>query len=387
MRRLLLLGACAACGSDSNDIVGPFSGQVRRYHVDSITVPRDNAQALAVAADLDGDEAAENQFGNVTGVLTGTTDLASVSDSNDMIKSGAIASLVDIQADGDEDKTVGVTYYGADGWKAVAFGGALAGGHFLSNRTADTSHPGMATIHIPVFTNADPLVLPLEAAELELTQDATGYAGVIRGVIREDVARDTAFAGLIQMFQDEPDRHLVFSRGIDTNHDGVVSRDEVDASVINILVKADVDMFDGDRLAPHPGSENNDSISLAYAFHISEAVPTGAPADQCRDRARDGDETGVDCGGSCQKCWDDQPCLVPADCQSNGCIPGGSLEGGTGFVCVAATCSDGVRDAFESDKDCGGPCAGCTAGKVCGGDTDCASNNCDNSVSNVGHCQ
>lgn len=385
MKWLLLIGACAACGTDSTDVVGPFTGDVHHYHLDSLQVPRDSTSALAVAADLDGDGAVENQFGNVTGVLTSTTDLST--DSDDMIKGGAIASLVDIQTNSADDPTTGVTFYGASGEPAVAFGGALTGGHFLSNRTATTQHPGMATVHLPVFTNADPIVLPLEAAELELTQDATGYAGVLRGVCREDKARDAAFAGLIQMFQDEPQRHLVFSRGVDTNHDGVVSRDEVDMSVINLLVTADVDMFDGTKLAPHPNSQANDSISVAFSFHIADAAPTGAPTDHCRDRVKDADETDIDCGGSCQKCWDAKRCSVAADCQSNSCIMRVVQLDTQAMACADATCSDGVRDAFESDVDCGGPCAPCAKGAVCANKVDCASMSCDNGVASLGHCQ
>jgi hypothetical protein len=384
---LLLVVACGACGSDSNDVVGPFTGQTRRFYVDRIDVPRDNTQALAVAADLDGDDAVENQFGNVTGVLAGINDLSL--DGADMIASRYLSSYVDIQADDPmNDGSVGVTYVVQDGEQGhVPFGGTLVGGMFTSNRTRETKAPGKAIVDLPVYTNADPLRLTLEAAELELTPDADGYTGIMRGGFREEHAREVAFNGLIQMFQNEPERHLVFSRGIDTNHDGIVSREEVDASVIAILVQADVDLFDGSRLAPHSGSQDNDCISVAFQFHLSPTEPSGTPQNMCRDRSRNGDETSSDCGGSCQKCWDGSSCLVDADCQSNSCIPGGSHDIGTGFICATATCSDGVRDAFESDIDCGGPCTPCAAGKVCAGDSDCASNNCDNSPTNTGHCQ
>jgi hypothetical protein len=58
---------------------------------------------------------------------------------------------------------------------------------------------------------------------------------------------------------------------------------------------------------------------------------------------------------------------VPADCQSQSCAAG---------VCVAPTCTDGIRDGFESDVDCGGPCGGCAAGKQCVVDADCATSRC-----------
>ena len=66
------------------------------------------------------------------------------------------------------------------------------------------------------------------------------------------------------------------------------------------------------------------------------------------------------------------------DCQSRACDAGS---------CRAATCSDGVRDGFESDVDCGGPCAACAAGLACAADTDCANNNCNNGIASLGTCQ
>lgn len=38
------------------------------------------------------------------------------------------------------------------------------------------------------------------------------------------------------------------------------------------------------------------------------------------------------------------------------------------------TCSDGIRNQDESDTDCGGSCARCNAGYICGKQTDCAGN-------------
>jgi hypothetical protein len=133
---LLVLGACAACGSDSNDVVGPFTGQTHTFYLDRLEVPRDNAQALAVAGDLDGDEAVENQFGNVTGVLASTNDLSL--NSADMIASRYLSSYIEIQADDlTNDDSVGVTFFVQGGDQDhVPFGGTLVGGAFVSNRTS-----------------------------------------------------------------------------------------------------------------------------------------------------------------------------------------------------------------------------------------------------------
>lgn len=372
----LAWGWVVGCSSPDSggDIVGPFTGELHRYYVDAIEIPRDGSEALAFAADLDGDGKNDNQLGNVTAVLSTTSDLTA--DSDDMIKSGAIASIVEVQADDlVDDPAVGVTFYGDLGEPFVVIGGEISRGAFLSNRTRDTHAAGMATVHLPIYTNADPLVLPLEGVELAFVPDDVGGLHVIvRGGIRQEAARAAAYTGLIQMFETEPQRHLVFARGIDTNRDAVISRAEVDESLIALLVAADVDL---DLV---PGS-SPDAVSVAFGVHLSSSPPFGISPNHCRDRRVDSDESDVDCGGSCQKCWDNKTCVVAADCQSNACA------GGPPGSCSAATCSDGVRDGYESDIDCGGVCGGCGTGKVCAADSDCVSSNCDGGIATLGSCR
>jgi hypothetical protein len=369
-----------ACSSESSDVTGPFTGETRRFVVDAVQIPRDSSEASALAADLDGDGAEENQFGTVTGVLVTTGDLTS--DGPDMIASGALASIVTIQADDfSSDDRVGVTYFGADGAPAVVAGGRFSAGAFMSNRTRDTRAPGRARVRLPIYVNADPLELELEGMEIELVPDGTGYTGIVRGGLREDAARQAAFLGLVQMFETEPQRHLVFGRGIDKDHDDVITRAEIDDSVIALLVSADIDLFDGERYAPKPGSASPDSLSIAFGIHLTPCADgrcsTTTPINACRDRVRDGDETDIDCGGSCQPCAAAKQCMRAEDCQSQACDAGS---------CRAPTCSDGVRDGYESDVDCGSSCAKCAADRACAADWDCASNNCDNGIASLGTC-
>jgi hypothetical protein len=238
-------------------------------------------------------------------------------------------------------------------------------------------------VRLPIYVNADPLALTLEGMEIELAPDgAGGFTGIVRGGLREDDARAAAFAGLVEMAETEPERHLVFMRGIDKDRDGVITRAEVDDSVIALLVSADIDLFDGDRFAPNPTSTAPDSLSLAFGIHLTPCAEgrcsTAAPMNLCRDRVRDGDETDVDCGGSCQPCWSGKQCTRAEDCQSRAC---------NGGSCATASCTDGVRDGYESDIDCGGPCPACAAGLSCASDADCASGNCDNGIASLGTCQ
>ena len=351
--RWILVVALSACSSESNDITGPFSGQSTRFYLAAIQVPDDSAAQAEVAADLNGDEIRDNQFGTATAVLGATNDLSE--SSADMIASGAVSMIVDIQADDlMNDPSVGVTI---DGGRV--FGGRIVDGVFMSNRAADTQHPGVATLHLPVFTNTTPVTLEVRG-ELDLMPTSFGYHGVIRGRVDGKAAHDDAVAGLREMFETEPERHLVFMRSIDENHDGTVTDAEIDGSVIGYL------------LAPDLG----DDISLALSFDLQSTPVMRTPGFHCSDRIKDADETDVDCGGICQRCWDGKACSIAGDCQSNAC-------NGT---CAAATCSDGVRDGFESDVDCGATCGKCATGRVCAGDADCASNNCDNTVSVLGHC-
>jgi hypothetical protein len=75
-------------------------------------------------------------------------------------------------------------------------------------------------------------------------------------------------------------------------------------------------------------------------------------ANHCSDGLRDADETDVDCGGSCGATCTDSPtpqmCLVGGDCVSHVCSGAGTK------VCQPPTCTDGVQNGSETDVDCGG---------------------------------
>ncbi len=94
----------------------------------------------------------------------------------------------------------------------------------------------------------------------------------------------------------------------------------------------------------------------------------------CADGARNSDETGIDCGGSspyCVRCPAGQGCASGADCASGVC---------SGGVCQAPSCTDGIRNGDESDVDCGGSCPGCGLAKSCSVNADCASGVCGQNV-------
>lgn len=90
---------------------------------------------------------------------------------------------------------------------------------------------------------------------------------------------------------------------------------------------------------------------------------------RCDDGVKNGDETDVDCGGSCPLC--PGTCNVDADC------PGGYCWNGQ-----CARCDDGVQNGDEFGVDCSGDnyrCPRCT-GVTCAENANCASNACEGGI-------
>jgi hypothetical protein len=88
----------------------------------------------------------------------------------------------------------------------------------------------------------------------------------------------------------------------------------------------------------------------------------------CNDQIRNGDETGIDCGGSCGRCNVGQGCRIDNDCDDGICKSG---------VCAHFPCDNGVLDQLETDVDCGGgECRKCSGGRTCVTDSDCVDGNC-----------
>jgi alpha-tubulin suppressor-like RCC1 family protein len=71
----------------------------------------------------------------------------------------------------------------------------------------------------------------------------------------------------------------------------------------------------------------------------------------CTDNTKNGTETGIDCGGSCPAC--------PPSC-TDGAQNGTETGIDCGGPCpTCPTCTDGVKNGSESGVDCGGPCPAC----------------------------
>src|SRR5262245_53885504 len=80
-----------------------------------------------------------------------------------------------------------------------------------------------------------------------------------------------------------------------------------------------------DQVAPFPDPD------------LAESGPDLAqmgPGD-CMDSRQNGDESDVDCGGSCARCPDGNKCSIDGDCLSGACVMGS---------CHVADCHDGRQN-------------------------------------------
>jgi len=118
-------------------------------------------------------------------------------------------------------------------------------------------------------------------------------------------------------------------------------------------------------------ARNNVDIWSGNVTSTKITVDTSISPFTCANTRKDGDETDIDCGGSCARCYDGKNCISDSDCFHRYCNSTGK--------CSRATCGDGVKNGNESDTDCGGNCADCEIGQDCRTDSDCKSANCDSS--------
>lgn len=154
---------------------------------------------------------------------------------------------------------------------------------------------------------------------------------------------------------------------------------------------------------------------LSFAAVVPACSSTNDAEASCTNGTRDGDEIGVDCGGTCSTKCTGAGCVDGAECGSGKCengtcaAPAGKPCGvGTGTPscndgqpcelnddcksgsCDAAKCvptkpgdtppgpTDGKQNNGETDVDCGGTSAPkCADGKKCAGNDDCATGYCD----------
>lgn len=354
---IVTLVGCAA----NDDVVGPFTGTTYHFALDRIQLPATNDEVRDLGGDLSGDGYFDNSLGYAIRLLDDQGDVTR--HSAEMIAGGAVPTLLEMIADDPvEDSSVGVTYLGAPDAAFTIVGGRLRDGWFRSNPTATSEVPGAAELVLPIFQDADPSRVPAIGLELNLVPDgAGGFSADVHAAIPEGrYLLDAVALGFNQMIAFDPGQHRQALQLLDAwPQDGVITAEDLtNNSLVAPMLWPDVTIL---------GTKTK-ATSIGFRAHFT-ACPDGrcppAPAfDTCFDRVRDGDESDVDCGGSCRGCEQYGRCATAADCRTVTCDQG---------ACGPPSCSDGILNGFESDVDCGGMnprnktggCAPCSVGKRC----------------------
>jgi hypothetical protein len=108
------------------------------------------------------------------------------------------------------------------------------------------------------------------------------------------------------------------------------------------------------------------AVAMAIGVSLTGCVYYLNPL--CNDQIKNGEETGLDCGGTCGKCSDGEGCNTDADCDGR-CMNG---------KCGPLPCDDEIKDGQETDVDCGGgACRRCAGQRMCQTNDDCFSGTCD----------
>lgn len=349
----------AGCGGAAGPVHGPYSGSAHRFYVTGLMLPQ---QRSDYAVDLNGDGTVDNQLGNIDGSIAG--ELVENQHVDEIVAADRAPMIVELVTDDAalrEDATVGVRWVdGSDAGDQL--GARLHEGTVTSNPVIPT--PTRASVRLPLLASADASTLALDHYQLQLAPDGSGgFVGQLNGTIVAADAVNEIGPQLIQMVRNA--RPPSFIRWFDTNRDGTITLDEVAGYwVIKSLASADVQVG-------VPSNENKDDLSIGFMFTLApcadDACTRPTPAPSCFDRVRNGDESDVDCGGSCGPCVGGSACVQASDCDARAC------DGG---LCRAPSCSDAIRDGFEIDVDCGDGCSPCVDGAHCGDDVDCQSGHC-----------
>jgi len=118
---------------------------------------------------------------------------------------------------------------------------------------------------------------------------------------------------------------------------------------------------------------------------IDDSYPLEKDWSECFDGALSPWESDIDCGGDIcrRRCTIASSCNLHSDCQTGLCIDSfcKAISEGAFARCVL---KNGIKDAWESDVDCGGECSfsgvTCEDGKRCDLDRDCLSHHCEGHV-------
>jgi hypothetical protein len=137
--------------------------------------------------------------------------------------------------------------------------------------------------------------------------------------------------------------------------------------------------------ADTPCSKPEDCADLVCKALVTDASPTCAAA-TCGDSVKNGDESDVDCGSLCPyRCEVDDSCTAHADCETNSCgMAAECADASCVPTCQAASCMDSRKNGDETAVDCGGSCGTCAVGAECTDNSDCTSGRCNDDICQPG---
>jgi hypothetical protein len=110
------------------------------------------------------------------------------------------------------------------------------------------------------------------------------------------------------------------------------------------LIQEDFDGYEASEKKGPARADGGDGAE-GSAGSAGSAGDTGVLSGACTDGVLNGDETALDCGGTCDPCNAGAACRWAGDCVTGVCAQA---------VCQAPTCFDFVTNGTESDTDCGG---------------------------------
>ena len=144
----------------------------------------------------------------------------------------------------------------------------------------------------------------------------------------------------------------------------------------------DLDSLSAEYSATSGGNGGSGSVSPQGGSNTANAGRTNTGGsgvvDTCTNGDKDAKESDVDCGGTskCDRCIKGHKCTMNSDCVSAYCKSGN---------CTDPTCTDKVQNQDETGIDCGGPCLPCELDEACKVKEDCESQFCQDLVC-TDHC-
>jgi len=158
----------------------------------------------------------------------------------------------------------------------------------------------------------------------------------------------------------------------DKSTDELIGSGKKDSRNDNEYEISDITLNDSERYYLKVSAKNNIGLWSSNMTSGSILVDISLSPAVCRNLKKDGDETDIDCGGSCLDCANGESCRLDSDCVNDFC--------NSSNKCASPSCDDDVRNGRETDVDCGGNCRSCDVNKYCSKDSDCKTNNCDAST-------